>query len=124
MNRPALFILFCFALLACQQAPETPRAVAESDGVTEPPIVSGQDAYNQVCADCHEDGLDGAPRTDHPEDWEGRSSLWQAVLSEHAKQGFLTMPAKGGEAALSDPVVVAATDYMLERAHTDMPPDR
>ncbi len=124
MHRPALFVFSCIALLACQQAPETPPTVAATSGTTEPPIVTGQDAYNQVCANCHEDGLDGAPRTDHPEDWQGRSSLWQAVLSEHAKQGFLKMPAKGGEATLSNPLVAAAADYMLERTHIDMPPDQ
>ena len=46
MHRPALFILFCFALVACQQAAETPPAVAETSGNTEPPIVTGRDAYN------------------------------------------------------------------------------
>ncbi len=53
-----------------------------------------------------------------------RSSLSQAVLPEHAKQGFLNMPAKGGEDTLSEPMVAAAADYMFERTHTDLPPDR
>ena len=112
MSRLSLFILFSFTLVACEQAAETTA------------IVSGQDAYNQVCSNCHNDGVNGAPRIGHPQDWEDRSMLWQAVLGEHARLGFLEMPAKGGGDTLDDPVVTAAALFMLERTNRDLPPDQ
>ena len=123
MNRSALLMLSCFVLVACQQempaspAPEMRVAAAQA------PKISGKQAYEQVCARCHESGLDGAPRTDHPEDWSGRSRLWQAVLYEHARQGYLGMPAKGGDDRLNDKVVSAAAEYMLERTYPGLPVD-
>jgi cytochrome c5 len=59
--------------------------------------MAGKDAYDQVCARCHEEGLDGAPRTGDRDAWAGRSWLWEAVLFEHAKQGYMTLTAKGGD---------------------------
>lgn len=87
------------------------------------PEISGLDAYNKVCARCHEMGVDGAPVTGNPADWEGRSDLWQAVLMEHANAGYLEMPAKGGDEELSDRTINVATQYMLEITFPDRPRD-
>jgi cytochrome c5 len=65
----------------------------------------------------------GAPRMGEPMDWEVRSSLWQAVLMEHAKQGYYNMPARGGRSDLPDEVVNAAAEYMLENTYHDRPED-
>lgn len=78
---------------------------------------AGLAAYQQVCAECHETGKKGAPLTGQPEYWAGRSRLWQAVLFRHAEQGYLGMPARGGEDALSDREVQAAAEYMLSVTH-------
>jgi cytochrome c5 len=93
--------------------------IAESSDIA----INGASAYQEYCARCHESGTDSAPRTGHPEDWEVRSSLWQAVLMEHAKKGFLDMPARGGNAQLPDDVVNAAAQYMLEQTFPNMPRD-
>ncbi len=85
--------------------------------------LSGLDAYNKVCAGCHETGVDGAPAPGDPTEWEGRSPHWQAVLMEHANAGYLEMPAKGGEDELSDWTINAATQYMLEKTFPDRPRD-
>ena len=84
--------------------------------------LTGKQAYDQVCAGCHEEGLDGAPRTGDREAWAGRSWLWEAVLFEHAKDGYLTMPAKGGEETLDDATVEMAAEYMLTQTFPDAPP--
>jgi cytochrome c5 len=84
---------------------------------------NGEAAYRQNCARCHETGEQGAPRTGYPDDWEVRSSLWQAVLMEHAKKGFYDMPARGGNTDLPDDVVNAAAQYMLEQTFPNMPKD-
>ena len=85
--------------------------------------INGEAAYLEYCATCHEDGMFGAPRMGEPMDWEVRSSLWQAVLMEHAKQGYYDMPARGGRSDLPDDVVNAAAEYMLENTYRDRPKD-
>lgn len=85
--------------------------------------ISGEAAYVEHCAACHETGLLGAPREGIPTDWEGRSKLWQAVLMEHAKTGYFDMPARGGKTHLPDDVVDAAAEYMLEKTFPNRPQD-
>jgi cytochrome c5 len=112
------------ALAACQGADNEPAAELRSDQAQPAAATpSPEQAYREVCAGCHEEGRDGAPRTNHPEDWQGRSQLWQAVLVEHAKSGYLNMPAKGGEPSLADRTVAAAAEYMLEITYKNIPPD-
>jgi cytochrome c5 len=83
----------------------------------------GRIAYEAKCASCHATGKNGAPATSNPEDWKNRSELWDAVLAEHAKSGYLGMPAKGGEPDTSDYDVEVAAEYMLNMAHPDFPQD-
>ena len=64
-----------------------------------------------------------APLIGNPKDWSGRSELWDAVLAEHAKKGYLHMPAQGGDAEISDSEIEAATEYMLSRTYPDLPLD-
>lgn len=85
--------------------------------------VNGEAAYLEYCATCHDDGMFGAPRMGEPMDWEVRSSLWQAVLMEHARQGYYDMPARGGRSDLSDETINAAAEFMLENTYRDRPKD-
>ena len=85
--------------------------------------INGEAAYLENCAGCHETGMLGAPRENVPMDWEGRSSLWQAVLMEHAKTGYFDMPARGGNMQLPDEGVEAAAEYMLEQTFPNRPKD-
>jgi cytochrome c5 len=96
---------------------------SRSDSAADDNAVNGEAAYFEYCATCHEDGMFGAPRMGEPMDWEVRSSLWQAVLMEHAQQGYYDMPARGGRPELSDEVVSAAAEYMLENTYRDRPKD-
>ena len=86
-------------------------------------LALGEETYEQVCASCHESGQDGAPRTGVQEDWEDRSKMWQAVLFNHAKAGYLDMPGKGGKPELSDEAVEAAAEYMLGLTFPELPRD-
>ncbi len=83
----------------------------------------GQRVYAAACARCHDTGAGGAPITERPDDWPGRSTLWEAVLFEHVKQGYLNMPARGGEPGLTDYDVEAAAEYMLNLSHPALPRD-
>jgi cytochrome c5 len=85
--------------------------------------INGEEAYLNHCAGCHETGILGAPRAGAKQDWESRSNLWQAVLMEHAKEGYFEMPARGGKMDLPDEVVSAAAEYMLEKTFPDRPKD-
>lgn len=86
-------------------------------------LALGKATYDSACATCHAEGAGGAPRTGHREDWEERSDMWQAVLSKHAKAGYLEMPGKGGQPELSDDSVEAATEYMLGLTFPELPQD-
>ena len=76
-------------------------------------VLQGHTTYEAHCASCHDTGLGGAPVTGEPADWEDRSGLWEAVLAEHVKAGYLRMPAKGGESDLSDLAVTQAVEHMM-----------
>lgn len=84
---------------------------------------NGELAYAEHCAGCHETGLLNAPRAGEQRDWQSRSSLWQAVLMEHAKTGYFDMPARGGKTHLPDDIVDAAAEYMLEQTFPNRPED-
>ena len=117
MRLTVIPIVASMALAACTQSdPVTSESSANE-------AVNGEAAYNEYCAECHETGLRGAPREGEPMDWEGRSKLWQAVLMEHAKTGYFEMPAKGGKSNLSDEIVDAAAEYMLETTFPNRPED-
>lgn len=89
----------------------------------DPVALSGQQAYELACARCHDEGIDGAPRTGDSSAWAGRSPLWEAVLFEHAKKGYLDMPAKGGDESLGGTTVERAAEYMLLITFPDAPRD-
>jgi cytochrome c5 len=83
----------------------------------------GEATYELACASCHDSGKLGAPLTGNREQWSGRSDMWQAVLFEHAKEGYLEMPGKGGRPELSDEAVEAAAEYMLAETFPELPTD-
>lgn len=113
-------------MAACAEPPPapvgetTPPAASTSQGLPDP-VERGRIAYQRACAACHEEGVNGAPVTGRPEDWAGRSRLWQAVLVEHAQRGYFDMPAKGGDVTLSDADVQVAAEHMLTLTHPQEP---
>lgn len=110
--------------VGCERSATDPAAVDEpAELVEQTSSFSGAEAYRQACARCHDEGLDGAPRTDDAEAWAGRSWLWEAVLFEHAKNGYNNMPPKGGYASLPDDLVEKAAEYMLSRTSKVPPSD-
>lgn len=120
MRQTALLIAVGFALASCTH--NDAGTGNDADNLSSD-ATNGEAAYNEHCAVCHETGMLGAPREGNPEDWEKRSSLWQAVLMEHAKTGYFEMPARGGKTELPDEVVNAAAEYMLETTFPNRPED-
>lgn len=104
---------------AMAQSPED----AEITSWRERYLEVGKETYAWACAACHESGEHGAPKKGDRDAWAGRSTLWSAVLLEHAKQGYLEMPAKGGHPYLGDRAVQAAGEYMLSETFPEKPVD-
>jgi cytochrome c5 len=77
---------------------------------------SGEEVYNAACMACHVAGVAGAPKTGDKAAWAPRIAQGTATLYEHAIKGFKTMPAKGGQSALSDDEVKAAVDYQVAKS--------
>ena len=123
MLRVLMFLSLAIACTACGRQ-DRDETAPDSDGTrTRTVHVAPSVAYEHACAECHETGRNGAPRTGDLDAWAGRSSLWEAVLFEHAEQGYFDMPAQGLDSQLSDDEVAAAAQYMLEITHPDQPRD-
>jgi cytochrome c5 len=131
MLRRTLLVISLFILAACSgegpEAPAAPTASGDQAGSApswrEQRMALGRDTYEAACASCHAGGEQDAPVTGNRDDWSGRSDMWQAVLFNHAKSGYLDMPGKGGQADLSDEAVEAATEYMLDQTFPELPRD-
>ena len=107
------------------QAGTEPKAAAEKTAKKEKEAakapaarqVSGKATYEATCAACHGTGLAGAPRLGVPEDWAPRIARGAEVLHASALKGTdKGMPAKGGNADLSEVELKAAVDYMIAQA--------
>jgi cytochrome c5 len=78
-------------------------------------LARGRVIFTENCLRCHEQGRNGAPIPDDPEDWSARIEQPLATLIEHAISGHGDMPARG-ETALSDQDIAAAVAYVVNRA--------
>jgi len=84
-----------------------PVAVASADG---------KGTYGSSCAACHATGAAGAPKLGDKGAWNKRIAQGMDTLFDHAINGFKGMPAKGGNASLSDEAVEAAVEYMVKNS--------
>jgi cytochrome c5 len=77
---------------------------------------SGKEIYDTTCIACHGSGAAGAPKLGDKAAWAPRIAAGAAALHGSALKGKGVMPAKGGNAALSDAEVIAAVDFMLAQS--------
>jgi len=82
----------------------TPVAVVDVAPAASGPHVdkSGEEVYKAVCTMCHAAGLMNAPKFGDKGLWAPRVAQGYDTLVSHAIKGIRAMPAKGGNAALSD----------------------
>ncbi len=73
---------------------------------------SGEEVYKTVCLMCHQAGMLNAPKFGDTQAWAPRIAQGYEVLVQHAIKGIRSMPAKGGNASLSDNEVASAVLYM------------
>ena len=78
--------------------------------------LTGEQVYGQVCKTCHDAGLAGAPKIGDKGAWSARIAAGQKTVDQHAIAGFKAMPAKGGNADLSDDEVRRAVVYMANKS--------
>ena len=75
----------------------------------------GEEIVNTACVVCHAQSINGAPIIGNKKMWSKRLPQGEAVLIEHAVNGYELMPAKGGRSDLSDEDVAAAVRYMMSQ---------
>jgi cytochrome c5 len=100
-------------------APAAARPVpAPAAAKAEPAAHDGKATYDSTCSACHAAGLAGAPKAGDRAAWSARikAAKGKAGLYASSLKGKGAMPAKGGNAALSDEAVKAAVDYLLATA--------
>ena len=73
----------------------------------------GKSVYDAACMACHAAGVAGAPKTGDKAGWAPRLKTGKDALYTAAIKGKGAMPAKGGNASLSDADVKAAVDYLI-----------
>ena len=100
-----------------------PVAVAEVAPVETAHVAqSGADVVKGGCAMCHGAGLMNAPKIGDKGQWEPRIALGYATLVKHAVEGIRTMPAKGGNPALTEGEIAAAVAEMANQSGANFDP--
>ena len=81
----------------------------------------GKQVFDKVCIQCHgaDKNVAFAPKVTHNDEWSARIAKGFDTLVAHAVNGFNgagQMPARGGDANLSDADVEAAVVYMANQS--------
>ncbi len=96
------------------------EAPALAVAAVEDVVLPGDEVYNSSCGACHTAGVAGAPKVGDAAGWADRIAQGIETLYANAINGIQgsagIMPAKGGNASLSDGSVQAAVDYMIEQS--------
>lgn len=73
----------------------------------------GKAVFEGTCVACHGTGVAGAPKVGDKAAWGPRVSQGYATLYDHALHGIRAMPAKGGNASLSEADIANAVGYLM-----------
>ncbi len=103
---------------AAGSAPAADAPKADDKGAAAPAAggADGQKVYEANCKMCHGGTIPGAPGVGKNDEWAPRIKQGKETLYKHALEGFNTMPAKGGNAGLSDDEIKAAVNYMANQS--------
>lgn len=81
-----------------------------------PAARTAKDIVTNTCAACHGTGAMGAPKIGNKADWNARVASGFDGLMKSAINGKGMMPARGGDASLSDKDIENAINYMLKES--------
>jgi cytochrome c5 len=77
---------------------------------------TGEEIVKGVCSACHAAGLLGSPKIGDKAAWGPRIAQGYETLVKHAIVGIRSMPARGGNAELTDGEVANAVAYMANQS--------
>ena len=77
---------------------------------------SGEEVVKGVCSACHAVGALGSPKIGDKSAWGPRIAQGYETLVKHAIAGIRSMPARGGNAELTDGEVAVAVAYMANQS--------
>ncbi|MFH1814084.1 MAG: c-type cytochrome [Pseudomonadota bacterium] len=77
---------------------------------------TGVQVYKAACAACHDAGAAGAPKLGDSAGWASRIATGLEALVHSAVNGKGAMPAKGGNAALTEAEITRAVAYMANES--------
>ncbi|WP_137170411.1 cytochrome c5 family protein [Marinomonas sp. FW-1] len=77
---------------------------------------SGETLYNRFCIACHMNGVAGAPKMGHAEDWQPRIEKGIDTLLKDATSGYKAMPPKGLCFDCSEDELRDAIQYMIDKS--------
>ena len=83
---------------------------------------SGADVVKASCAMCHATGMMNSPKIGDAAQWKPRIAQGYETLVKHAIEGIRTMPAKGGNPALTDGEIAAAVADMANQSGANFDP--
>ena len=96
-----------------EEAAPAEEAIAEN-------LVNGKAVYDKACVACHGAGIAGAAKLDDVARWEATAAKGLETVYANSINGFTgdngAMPAKGGNATLTDQEMHDAVDFMLNEA--------
>ncbi len=95
-------------------------APTKAEVPADPKLAAGKTVYDASCAGCHEAGMMGAPKPGDKAAWKDRIAKGLDVVTKNSLQGFTgkagMMPAKGGNASLTDEAVTNAVAFMVDKS--------
>ncbi|NIA02805.1 MAG: cytochrome c5 family protein [Planctomycetia bacterium] len=103
-------------ILGGNESAKPAETAATTDAAAPTTANAGQATYTTACFACHGTGAAGAPILGNKDAWAVRVGQGKETLYSHAINGFKAMPPKGGAITLSDDVVKAVVDYMVEQS--------
>ncbi len=101
-------------------APVTASVTAKSEAPADPKLAAGKSVYEANCAACHDAGMMGAPKPGDKAAWSPRIAQGIEVMTKKSIDGFQgtagAMPAKGGNASLTDEEIANAVAFMVDKS--------
>ncbi|HRJ54010.1 MAG TPA: c-type cytochrome [Candidatus Thiothrix moscowensis] len=91
-------------------------AAAPAQAAAPAAAVDGAKIYKATCFSCHDVGVANSPKLGDKAAWSARIAAGNDAMYSNALNGKGAMPAKGGNAALSDAEIKAAVDYMVAQS--------